>query len=165
MHAQAMNELPVFPSVDAEICALLGRRLANYPAYSTELKRAHRLETLLAQDVDGCRSRINGTRVEQLGGVRAQSDEHANLWLEQALASAAFDAVAVLLYYGANPFLFRCLKNQYIFNQVAALHIPPPFKEYLHTLLNLGPNRAPVDRPEGRDVNAWLDPGGIRCLP
>ena len=143
MHAQAMNEPPVFPSVDAEIRALLGRRLGNYLAYSSPSKRAHRLEALLAQDVDGCRSRIN-----------APSDGHADVWLEQALACASYEVVAVLLHYGADPFLFRPLKHQRIVDQVAALQIPPLLQEYLRALLNTG-----------LDVNVWLDPLGDRTPP
>ena len=107
------------------------------------MKRARRLEALLAQDVDGCRSLIN-----------APSEEHADLWLEQALASASYDAVAVLLYYGADPFLFRPLKNQRIVDQVAALHIGTLLQEYLRALLHTG-----------LDVDAWLDPHGTPIPP
>ena len=155
-----MSERPVFPSVDAEICLLLRGHLDNDPAYDTASKRAHRLEALLASDAEGCRSRINGTRVEQLTPRIAQSDEQADLWLEQAIASVALEAVAVLLYHGANPFLFRRLKHQYIFDQVAALGCLPRLKEYLHAMLNVDPDRAPVYCPEGSNVNAWLDPRG-----
>ena len=139
-----MHAPPVFPSVDAEIRALLGHGLIVYPAYNSERKRVARLDALLAQDVGGCRARIN-----------APSEE---LWLERALAHLCMEALAVLMHHGADPSLPQRLGHRHLFDQVATLPTLPAVRAYFYALLNVGPDRAPVDRAEGRDVNAWLDP-------
>ena len=148
----------VFPSAFAELTALIGHYAETYPAYRDAATRAQRIDALLASNADGCRARINGTRVVDDGAKFVMVEALRDLWLEQAIALEQYEAIAILLSHGANPFVWLRLKHRYPFDQVATLQTRPMSKAYLYALLNVGPDRAPVDRPEGRDVNAWLDP-------
>ena len=150
---------------DAELTALIGHSAETYPAYRDPQTRAQRIDALLASNAHGCRSRINGSTVLLHDANFSEVEALRDLWLEQAIALEYYEGIAILLSHGANPFVWLRLKHQYIFDQVAALRTTPFSKAYIYALLNVGPDRAPVDRPEGRDVNAWLDPATAPMPP
>ena len=150
---------------DAELTALIGHSAETYPAYRDPQTRAQRIDALLASNAHGCRSRINGSQMLLHDAKFSVVEALGDLWLEQAIALEYYEGIAILLLHGANPFLRLRLKHQYIFDQVAALQTTAMNKAYIYALLNVGPDRAPVDRPEGRDVNAWLDPATAPMPP